>query len=253
MPYGGFVVKRGSSAVLVFAFVMAASCGGSATPTGTTSTGTAGATATNAAVASSVGSGSTSGSPSFGQILSAAKASEYKVTYKLTATGGAEGFSGEQSWFFKPPKARFDFTSSVSGQAATISLFALPDGTYMCFGGTGQTAQCIGMSGLDTAMQQNPAAAFQESFIQHPDQYSGVLVETRQIAGQQAHCYDVKASAAAAGLTDGRFCYSTQGIPLLQRFAAQGGTWSMEATNLSTTVPDSDFTLPAKATIIGKP
>jgi hypothetical protein len=27
----------------------------------------------------------------------------------------------------------------------------------------------------------------------------------------------------------------------------------MEATNLSTTVPDSDFTLPAKATIIGKP
>ena len=249
MSYGGFVVRRGSSAVLVFAFVIAASCGGSATPTGT-----AGATATNAAVASSVGSGGpTSGSPSFGQILGAAKASEYKVTYKLTATGGAEGFSGEQSWYFKPPKARFDFTSSASGQAATISLFALPDGTYMCFGGTGQTAQCIGMSGLDTALQQNPAAAFQESFIQHPDQFSGVLVETRQIAGQQAHCYDVKASAATAGLTDGRFCYSTQGIPLLQRFAAQGGTWSMEATNLSTTVPDSDFTLPANATILGKP
>jgi hypothetical protein len=251
MPYGGLVVKRGSSAVLVFAFVIAASCGGSATPT---TTGTPGATATSAAVASSVGSGGpTSGSPSFGQILSAAKVSEYKVTYKLTATGGAEGFSGEQSWYFKPPKARFDFTSSVSGQAATISLFALPDGTYMCFGGTGQAAQCIGMSGLDTALQQNPAAAFQESFIEHPDQYSGVLVETRQIAGQQAHCYDVKASAPTAGLTDGRFCYSTQGIPLLQRFGAQGGTWSMEATNLSTTVPDSDFTLPAKATIIGKP
>ena len=251
MPYRRRVVKRGSSAFLVFAFVIAASCGGSATPTGTTA---ATATATNAAVASSVGSGGpTSGSPSFGQILGAAKASEYKVTYKLTATGGAEGFSGEQSWYFKPPKARFDFTSSTSGQAATISLYALPDGTYMCFGGTGQTAQCIGMSGLDTALQQNPAAAYQEAFIQHPDQFSGVLVETRQIAGQQAHCYDVKASATTAGLTDGRFCYSTQGIPLLQRFAVQGGTWSMEATNLSTTVPDSDFTLPANATILGKP
>ena len=249
MPYGGCVVKRGSAAVLVFAFVIAASCGGSATPSGTTS-----ATATSAAVASGAGSGAPSaGSPSFGQILSSAKVSEYKVTYKLTATGGAEGFSGEQSWYFKPPKARFDFTSSVSGQTATVSLFALPDGTYMCFGGTGQGAQCIGMSGLDTALQQNPAAAFQESFIQHPDQFSGVLVETRQIAGQQAHCYDVKATAATAGLTDGRFCYSTQGIPLLQRFGAQGGTWSMEATNLSTTVPDSDFALPATATIIGKP
>jgi hypothetical protein len=250
MPYRPRVVKRGSSALLVFAFVIAASCGGTATP----SASATGATATSAAGASSASSGAPSGSsPSFSQILGAAKASEYKVTYKLTATGGAEGFSGEQSWYFKPPKARFDFTSSISGTAATISLFALPDGTYMCFGGTGQTAQCIGMSGLDTALQQNPAAAFQESFIQHPDQYSGVLVETRQIAGQQAHCYDVKASAATAGLTDGRFCYSTQGIPLLQRFAVQGGTWSMEATNLSATVPDSDFTLPAKATIIGKP
>ncbi|MEP6694747.1 MAG: hypothetical protein ABJB39_08895, partial [Chloroflexota bacterium] len=67
------------------------------------------------------------------------------------------------------------------------------------------------------------------------------------------HCYDVKSTVAAAGLTDGRFCYSTQGIPLLQRFGAAGGTWSMEATHLSTTVPDADFALPAKATIIGKP
>jgi len=252
MPYRRGVVKRGSAAVLVLGCVIAVSCGGTSTPSGTT---TSGASATNAAASpSTAASGAvTSGSPSFGQILTSGKASEYKVTYKLTATGGAEAFSGEQSWYFKPPKARFDFTSSVSGQTATVSLYALPDGTYMCFGGTGQAAQCIGMTGLDTALQQNPAAAYQESFIQHPDQFSGVLVETRQIAGQQAHCYDVKASAATAGLTDGRFCYSTQGIPLLQRFATAGGTWSMEATNLSTTVPDSDFTLPAKATIIGKP
>ena len=251
MPYGGRVVKTGRSVVLVFAFVIAASCGGTAKPSGTTS----GAAATSSAVASGTAATgvASADSPSFLQILSSAKASEYKVTYKLTATGGTEAFSGEQSWYFKPPKARFDFSSSVSGQTATVSLFALPDGTFMCFGGTG-TAQCIGMTGLETALQQNPAALYQEAFIQHPDQFSGVLVETRQIAGQQAHCYDVKAGAAAtAGLTDGRFCYSTQGIPLLQRFAVQGGTWSMEATNLSTTVPDSDFTLPAKATIIGKP
>ena len=248
MPYRRAVVKRGSAAVL--AFVIAASCGGTTTPSGTSASGAA---ATNAASGSPTTGAASSGSPSFGQILTSGKASEYKVTYKLTATGGAEGFSGEQSWYFKPPRARFDFSSSVSGQTATVSLYSLPDGTYMCFGGTGQTAQCIGMSGLDTALQQNPAALYQESFVEHPDQFSGVLVETRQIAGQQAHCYDVKATAATAGLSDGRFCYSAQGIPLLQRFAAQGGTWSLEATNLSTTVPDSDFALPAKATIIGKP
>jgi hypothetical protein len=40
---------------------------------------------------------------------------------------------------------------------------------------------------------------------------------------------------------------------LLQRFGAGGATLDMEATSFSTTVPDSDFALPAKATIIGKP
>jgi hypothetical protein len=254
MPYGGCVVKRGGSAVFAFAFVIAASCGGGTTPTGTAASGAA---ATNAAVASGgAASGApTSGSPSFSQILGSAKASEYKVTYTLTATGGAAGFTGEQSWYSKPPKSRFDFTSGASGQTATVSLFTLPDGVFMCFGGAGQTAQCIGMTGVDTALQQNPAALFQESMTEHPEQWNGVLVETRQIAGQQAHCYDVKpvGPIQGGGLTDGRYCYSAQGIPLLQRFAVQGGTWSMEATKLSTTVPDSDFALPSKPTILGKP
>ena len=248
MPYRRHVVKRGSSAVLAIAFVIAASCGG-ATNTSTTT----GAAATNAAASSTAATAvPAAGGPSFGQILTSAKASEYKVTYKLTTTVGADTINGEQSWFFKPPRARFDFSSTVSGQSSSLSLYALPDGTYMCFG-AGQASTCIGMTGLDTALQQNPAALYQESFLQHPDQFSGVLVETRQIAGQQAHCYDVKATAAAAGLTDGRFCYSSLGIPLLQRFAVQGATWSMEATNLSSTVPDSDFTLPSKPTILGKP
>jgi hypothetical protein len=247
MPYRPSVAKRGSGAILVFAVVIAASCGG--TPSTTTS-GAAGASA--AGSPGGTASPALADSPSFGQILSSAKASEYKVTYKLTSTGGAASVSGEQSWFFKPPKARFDFVSSAAGQTSTVSLFALPDGTFMCFG-TGPTAQCIGMTGLETALQQNPAAFYQESLIQHPDQWNGVLVETRHIAGYHAHCYDVKPVSAAVGMTEGRFCYSTQGIPLLQRFSAEGGTWSMEAKSLSTKVPDSDFALPATPTILGKP
>jgi hypothetical protein len=247
MPYGGRVVKTGSSVVLVFAFVIAASCGGSATPTGTTATLD---TATKAPVASA-GAATTvpsAGSASFVQILGSAKVGEYKVTYKLSATGG-----GEQSWYSKPPKTRYDFSTSTTGQTSTVSIYSLPDGTFMCFGGTGVPAQCIGMTGLDTALQQNPAALFQQSMIQHPEQFNAVLVETRQIAGQQAQCFDVKSSTPIAVLTDGRFCYSTQGIMLLQRFGAAGGALDMEATSLSTTVPDSDFNLPATPTMIGKP
>lgn len=250
MPYRRLVVRRGGAAIFAFALLIAASCGGS----GTSSSTSGGATATSAAGSSG---GTASGSPAaagpaFGQILTSAKATEYKVTYKLTMTGGGASSSGEQSWFFKPPRARFDFVSTASGQSGIVSIFALPDGAFMCFG-SGAAAQCIGMSGLETALQQNPAASFQEALTSHPDQFNGVFVETRQIAGQQANCYDVKPTTVAAGLTDGRFCYSGSGIPLLQRFGAQGGTWTMEATSVSTTVPDSDFNLPATPTIIGRP
>jgi len=243
MPYGDLVVMRGSSAVLAFALVIAASCGGT-TPA---VTATSGATATSAVVATASAGPSATGA-SFGQIIGAARTSEYKVTYKLSAAG-----AGEQSWYFKPPKARYDFSTTAGGQSSLVSIYALPDGTFMCFGGTGVAAQCIGMSGLDTALQQNPAALFQQSMFQHPEQFNAVLVETRQIAGQQAQCFDVKSTVVTATVGDGRFCYSPQGIMLLQRFGAGGGALDMEATSLSTTVPDSDFALPAKATIIGKP
>lgn len=244
MPYGGYVVKRGSSAVLLFAFVIAA-CGGAATPTGTTPSLD---TATKAPVTSGAAAtgGPSAGTASFGQILGAAKASEYKVTYRTAMTGG-----GEQSWYSKPPKTRFDFSSA--GQTSVVSIYSLPDGTFMCFGGSGAAAQCTGMAELETALQQNPAALFQQTMLQRPELFSAVLVETRQIAGQQAQCFDVKATTPVASLTDGRFCYSPQGVMLLQKFTAQAGALDMEATSLSMTVPDSDFTLPSKPTILGKP
>ena len=52
----------------------------------------------------------------------------------------------------------------------------------MCFGGTGTASQCIGMTGLDTALQQNPAALFQQTMVQHPEQFNAVPTETKQIA-----------------------------------------------------------------------
>lgn len=248
MTYGGCVVKTGNSVVLVLAFVIAAAaCGGAATPTGTTATFD---TATKAPVASgAVATGAPSaGAASFAQILGSARASEYKVTYKTALTGG-----GEQSWYSKPPKTRYDFSTSAAGQTSVVSIYSVPDGTFMCFGGSGVAATCIGMTGLDIALQQNPAALFQQTMVQHPEQFNALLVETRQIAGQQAQCFDVKSTTPVAAMTDGRFCYTPQGIMLSQRFSPQFGALDMEATNLSTTVPDSDFALPAKPTVISKP
>jgi hypothetical protein len=241
------VVKKRSSAVLALAFVIAASCGGTATPTGTTGSLD---TATRAPVATgvTVTGAPSAGAASFGQILGSAGASEYKVTYRTALTGG-----GEQSWYSKPPKTRFDFSTTASGQTSIVSIYSVPDGTFMCFGGTGAASMCIGMTGLDTALQQNPAALFQQTMIQHPEQFNAVAAGTRQIAGQQAQCFDVKSATPVGAITDGRFCYTSQGIMLSQTFGPNFGALDMEATSLSTTVPDADFTLPSKPTILGKP
>lgn len=134
-----------------------------------------------------------------------------------------------------------------------MSLFSLPDGAFMCLG-AGVLPECTSISGLETAMQQNLVAFYQAYLTAHPEQFSGVPVGTRHIAEQHAYCYEVH-PVAASGLPDGRFCFTVQGIPLVVRVGAQPGQWSMEATGLSTTVADSDFTLPAEptATIVGRP
>ena len=191
-------------------------------------------------------------SPPLDQILSASKAIEYQVTYKLTATGQPQIFSGQQAWYFKPGKARFDLRSTVAGQSSSMSLFALPDGTFMCLG-TGALAECTIISGLEKAMQQNPAAFYLASLTAHPEQFSAVPVGTRHIAEQHAHCYEVHPVAGSSSLADARFCFTAQGIPVVVRVGAQVGQWSMEATSLWTAAPDSDFTLPANPIAVGQP
>src|SRR5438046_9329739 len=105
MPYRRCAVKRGSAAVLVFAFVIVASCGG----TGATTTTTVGAGATAAAASSSAATGvPAGGGPSFAQVLSSAKATDYKDTYKPTTTVGTDTMSGQHARFITAPRARYD-------------------------------------------------------------------------------------------------------------------------------------------------
>jgi len=164
--------------------------------------------------------------------------------YMIIERHGRDSVTGEQTWFVKPPRERFDSSSGVAGQRTTTSLFALIDGTFLCTRDSAQSV-CLLMSGRSSALQQNESASVHEQLVQHPEQFDGALVETPQIAGQQAYCYGVRAIAAqVSGLADGRFCYSARGIPLLLRFSTQGAEVSMVATRLSATVSDSEFLLP---------
>ena len=234
----------GKRAFLSALLVAVIACGGS-TPTTSGASASAGATTAStapSAAASAAVSPAASGAR-LSDLLASSRTAQYKVTYKISGSG-AQGFSTEQTWYFKPPRSRFDFGMSQGGQTLTISFFSLPDGTFYCFN-AGQ-AQCLKVSGVSSPLDQNPLAVANRSLIENPSAFGATFSSSRNIAGQTASCYDVTSGAASAGFSTGSFCYTSDGVPLLSQFSASGATWSMEATNYSATVPDSDFTLPAR-------
>jgi len=218
-------------------------CGGATSTTGATAT-TAPATSAPAATASAARTSGapTATGPGLGDVLAAGRTAQYKVTYKYSISG-AGAMTGEQSWYFKPPRSRFDFTSDVGGQTTVVSFFNITEGSFFCMSlGTTKTCFKAG-AGMPNPIDSNPAAMFAQGMMTNPSAYGGVFVESKTFAGQSGACYDVTSQANAGS---GRFCYAQSGILLYQNFTAAGAGITLEATNLSTTVPDSDFELPAR-------
>ena len=222
----------------VIAIVLGA-CGGAAAPSTQAPTVPA-AAATVAQAATSAASATPSG-PNVADLLKAGKLSTYKVTYKWTIVAGGQTQTSEQTWYYKAPKARFDFSA---GPGSLFSVFTLEDGTYVCTTAGGQSfcQKSPGGTGLDA----NPAASFGLQFQDHPEQFNASFQGTRSIAGQTAQCYGVK-SVAVGAFSDVTSCYSSNGVPLLTKMTSQGQEFTMEASNFSTTVTDADFKLPAAA------
>ena len=229
----------GKRFALSVAFAFAIACGPNTAGTGTaTPAATLGGASSRPATAQPTAGGTTT-QAQLNEVLAAAKLSPYKITYRYTIAG----LVSEQSWYSKPPKQRFDFSTGAGAQAFVISYFTLPEGSFYCFT-AGPTKQCMSIQGVGSPLDQNPAAMFVQSMVQNPGSYAGTFVEKKTFAGQEGLCYDV--NGTVAGPTSGRFCYTQSGILLYSAFGAAGTQVVMEATNVSTTVPDSDFDLPAK-------
>lgn len=226
--------------------ILLAACGGAAAPSaqGPTSTAATATTAAAATQAAATAAATTAAGPQITDVLKAGKLSSYKVTYKWTITGGGQTQTSEQTWYYKAPKARFDFSAGPAAGGGTFSVYMLEDGTYLCTGAGGQTfcQKIPAGSGLDA----NPAASFGLQLQDHPDQFNASFQGTRSIAGQTAQCYGVKALTGSA-FGDVTSCYSSTGVPLLTQIKSQGQEFTMEATNFSASVSDADFKLPAAA------
>ena len=113
--------------VLAIALIALSACGGSTSTTTSTSAATT-AAATQAASTTAAAATTASG-PSILDLLKAGKATTYKATYKWSITAGGQTQTSEQTWYYKAPNARFDFTA---GPGATFSVYSLTTGTYLC-------------------------------------------------------------------------------------------------------------------------
>jgi hypothetical protein len=217
--------------------IVLAACGGAAAPSGAAATTAAAATSTQSTTTTAAAA--TASGPNIADVLKAGKATTYKATYKWTITAGGQTTTSEQTWYYKAPNSRFDFSA---GPGATFSVFSLADGTYVCTSAGGQ-GFCQ-KSGDQAAFGQNPAADFALQLQGDPTKFNASFTGTASIAGQQAQCYTVKALAGGA-FGDVSTCYSSAGVPLKTTINSQGSTLVMEATAFSTTVTDADFKLPA--------
>lgn len=227
--------------VLAIALGALSACGGAASPAANAPT--TAATVAPSAPAASTAAAAASPTPNIGDVLKAGKASTYKVTYRWTVTGGGQNTSAEQTWYYKAPNARFDFSA---GPGASFSIYALPDATYVC-SSAGGTAFCQKSAASQGAFAQDPAADFALQLQNDPGQFNAAYTGSQSIAGQQAQCYSVKGlGAAAAGFGEVTACYSPNGVPLRTTISSQGSTMAMEATAFSTTVSDADFVPPSR-------
>jgi hypothetical protein len=178
--------------------------------------------------------------PSLVDLARAGKAATYKVTYKVSsksAAGSVEGVT--QTWYAKPPKLRMDSFILSPGPAPDVSIFILENGVFTC-GSSGGTPFCITMP-ADQAAQARQPLDVQDQFASGAAGVDVTSKGTRQIAGQQATCFEMTYKTLGA---EGTLCYTAQGVALFIAYKVPGSEVTMEATAYGTAVSDDDFKLP---------
>lgn len=176
---------------------------------------------------------------------------EVKVTYTMSGPGvGPADFTSQMILYSKPPdRWRMDITSADGD----ISMIFDGDSTLMCASEGGE-GQCF-----ESPVGGALPVPFLNIFTD-PDELNNLVGSAlgvdisrsnRQIAGQDANCFSF--SGDIDGTTgSGEYCFRDDGVLLLLR-AESGGEeeFTMEATEVSDTVSDSDLEPPFEVLDLG--
>jgi hypothetical protein len=160
----------------------------------------------------------------------------FKVTYQLS-TGGANPTQGSITWYKKGDNLRMDIAGGILGQEVSSILIIRPDNSYICSGGS--CFEAAGVAGGYSALVTQFEKALTDPSV------NVLSTSSRNIAGEDAKCYTVSGPDIEG---QAEMCLSGEGVPLYAKEMAVGAETTMEATDVSRDVSDSDFEPPYPVT-----
>jgi len=200
------------------------------------------ATTTSTTAGASGGGGIQSGQLStIASSVEAGKQATYKAVYTYSGAGSNGPITIEQ----KPPKTLFKTSAGDLIDTGTTTYYCATTGTPTCLSvGTGTANPLAGLS--DAFNPDTAVAAIQAAEAEGAAHVSGynVSFSTQSFGGASADCVTV-----SSGSQTGKYCVTKAGVLAYEGTA----TASFQLTSYSTNVADSDFSLPAGATITTYP
>lgn len=164
---------------------------------------------------------------------------EYMVKYKIESSANGVKNSNTVSWYIKGNDKMKWNVESAEGSA---TYYKIGNEAYMCSKTDGKET-CLKM---DIPEQTNSPEKDLNS-IADETKYSTIFSGTKTIAGAVAFCYEVTLKTGANAGVKSESCISKEGIPLYTKVETAQVTSTMEATEFSTSVADSEFVVPAGA------
>jgi hypothetical protein len=216
---------------VVFSSLLAWACGGG----GEEKPGAATAPAATSPAGKTPEAGGAGGQ--FGDLTQKFAAATLKVTYKLSSSG-EDGFVGTMTLYKKGDNVREDFEGESGGEKTSATFITRPDKSYVCGQApdTGEGGTCFSQS---TEAGQGPTeiVADLENTLTDPN-LEVMSTSSRVIAGEDTECYTVRSPELEG---EGEICLSNDGLPLFSKSTVEGVETTVEATDFSRDVSDSDF------------
>lgn len=249
--------KSVTTALALGALVLGATACSSAKSAGTTTSTTTQPGSSNGSTTSSTNATTTTSKPASAKATLAAFESRFAgsagtsfvANYHMSGDSGAKPFTGTltiahdgSSSLFSVATATGTFEEITAKGVASLCL--LHTGKWECLGGTL-------MSELDGSIHPfqdlfSSSAQLQRLRAEEATAYD-VTESSSTVDGQSVNCVTYHSHIDSGSYT---ICLTSQGLMASVNGQNTTGHWTMTLTNLSTTVPATEFTLPATVTTV---